>query len=115
MGVKIMNNYTDINRLYLLRKIMGDYKSNILSVGDMADGVESIINSLEGVNSDHIEMMSRQWFAIEEVYAFALYRSEDGHDRHNEKTFLLDDEKEIVNRSIAIIDDIVSGILMNLE
>lgn len=66
----------DRRQLSLMKERLSSFMSNKLSLKDLIDDLEGLLNCLESMNTEWEEAFNEHWFMLEQVYAVALFRNE---------------------------------------
>ncbi len=66
----------DRRQLSLMKERLSSFMSNNLSLKDLIDDLEGLLNCLESMNTEWKEVFHAHWFMLEQVYAVALFRNE---------------------------------------
>lgn len=66
----------DRRQLSLMKERLSSFMSNNLSLKDLIDDLEGLLNCLESMSTEWKEAFHEHWFMLEQVYAVALFRNE---------------------------------------
>ena len=92
--------YDDNNRIELFIKTINQYRHQEISLGDLAYGIEHIIDSITSLESNVIDTLRDHWMGIEEIYAVTLYRQECNQKQtDNDNPPIHEDEARIIENA----------------